>query len=114
MDDCVFCKIVSGEFESDTVFEDDDWKAFYDIKPSAPVHVLLIPKKHKEWQLVGEEDAAMLGRIYSVAPQVAKKVGLLDSGYKLVMNCGEGAGQIVPHFHVHLIGGWADGEVGHV
>lgn len=104
--DCVFCKIVEGSIPSRKVFENDKVMAFYDIKPAAPVHVLIIPKKHiaslndveaGDWELVGE-----IGR---AAQQLAKELGVADSGYRLVNNCGKDGGQEVFHLHFHLMGG---------
>jgi len=105
MKDCVFCKIAKHEIPTKIVYEDEELVCFHDNKPSAPVHVLIIPKKHLEWQTLGETDKELLGKIFLVAPEIAKKLNVLTSGYKLVMNCGEGVGQRISHFHVHLLGG---------
>lgn len=104
--DCVFCQITSHQAKAEIAFEDDDFVVFHDIKPSAPVHLLIVPKKHLRWQEVGESAAPILGRIFEIAPKLALKLKIKDSGFKLVMNCGKGAGQIIDHFHLHLLGGW--------
>lgn len=106
MNNCIFCKIVAKEIPAKVVYEDANLLCFHDIKPSAPVHILLVPKKHFEWQTLSPEEAAIISRMYLVAPKIAKEVGVYDSGFKLVVNCGEGAGQTISHFHLHLLGGW--------
>lgn len=107
MSDCIFCKIVAKEIPAKIVYEDDILLAFHDIKPSAPIHVLLVPKKHFEWQTLSPEGTAIISQMFLVAPKIAREVGVYDSGFKLVVNCGEGAGQTISHFHLHLLGGWA-------
>lgn len=110
MEACVFCKIIKGEIPSRKEYEDEELVVFHDIRPGAPVHLLLVPKKHIE--LTDDLDVEVsLGKIFGVAKSVAGRAGVFKSGYKLVMNCGEGAGQAVDHLHVHLIGGWKTGEV---
>ena len=105
MPDCIFCKIASGQFESDVVYEDDDIIAFNDINPEAPIHILLIPKSHIEsLKDAGEGEAALLGKIQLVAKELAKDRGI-ESGYRLVLNVGPEAGQTVDHIHYHLLGG---------
>jgi len=108
MNNCIFCKIVAKEIPSRVIFEDEKLLCFHDIKPSAPVHVLLVPKKHFEWQTLGADDLGVIGQMYSIAPKIAKELGVYDSGFKLIVNCGEGAGQTIPHFHLHLLGGWVN------
>lgn len=108
MNDCIFCKIVAKEIPAKVVYEDDTLLCFHDIKPSAPVHVLFVPKKHFEWQTLSPEDLKVIGQMYLVAPKIAKELGVYESGFKLVVNCGEGAGQTISHFHLHLLGGWID------
>jgi len=103
---CLFCKIIAGEIPSDTVHEDDTIVAFNDINPVAPVHQLLIPRRHVESAAeLAETDAQMLGRLFAVAAELAEKAGLTDKGYRLVSNVGADGGQSVPHLHFHLIGG---------
>lgn len=107
---CLFCKIVSGEIPAREVYRDDSVVAFHDLNPQAPVHVLLIPTKHVEHlQAASPEDASILGRVLGVIPQVAADLGLADSGYRVVNNCKEQAGQTVWHIHFHLLGGRAFG-----
>ena len=106
LEDCLFCKMARHEIEPAIVYEDDDVLAFKDIKPLAPVHVLLIPKKHlANLNEMTEADIALLGRIQMVAKTVAAQLGLAESGYRLVMNCGPDSGQEVFHLHFHLLGG---------
>lgn len=105
-DDCVFCKIVKGELPSSKVYEDDNLYIFNDIKPQAPVHIILTPKKHIEMLAQAkEEDCELLGKIQLAAVKIAQEKGILGA-FKLTTNNGEGAGQTVPHLHYHLIGGW--------
>jgi histidine triad (HIT) family protein len=103
---CLFCKIVAGEISSATVHEDDLVIAFDDINPVAPVHQLVIPRRHVESAAeLAQTDAEMLGRLFSVAAKLAAEAGLPQSGYRLVTNVGVDGGQSVPHLHFHLIGG---------
>jgi len=104
--DCVFCQIANHQATAKIEYEDQDFIVFHDIKPSAPVHLLIVPKKHFELADDLDEWERISGRILSIAKKVAKKLGIAESGFKLVMNCGRGAGQIIAHLHVHLIGGW--------
>lgn len=107
-DDCLFCKIAAGEIPSTEVFSDAEFYAFRDINPAAPTHVLIIPRKHIARICEAEaEDAAMLGRMVLRANEIAAAEGLVEGGYRLVINCGEGAGQTVFHIHLHLLGGRA-------
>lgn len=103
---CLFCRIVAGEVPADRVAEGEDWLAFRDIDPQAPVHVLIIPKRHVE--SVGElrdEDAGLAGRLVLAAAETARRLDVDDDGYRLVTNRGEKAGQSVFHLHVHLLAG---------
>ena len=104
MSDCLFCRIIAGEIPSAKVHEDELSYAFDDINPGAPMHVLVVPKKHiaRANEITGE-DEALFGHLFSVARTVAEQRGLQD--YRLVMNNGEGAGQSVFHVHLHVIGG---------
>lgn len=103
--DCVFCKIIAGEIPSDKVYEDDDILAFNDIAPQAPVHVIVIPKKHIESANgITPENSAYIARIFEKIPEIAKKRGL-DGGYRIINNCGEDAAQTVKHIHFHILGG---------
>lgn len=106
MNDCLFCKIVKKEIPSTTVYEDEEIIAFRDINPVAPVHVLVIPKKHISSLVdLKPEDEAIIGRIYSVINKIAKQEGIDEKGFRVVVNCGEDGGQEVKHLHFHLIGG---------
>ena len=106
MEDCLFCKIIKGDIPSDKVYEDDEILAFRDINPVAPVHVLIIPKKHISSLVdLKPEDEAIIGKIYSVINIIAKQEGILEKGYRVIVNCGEDGGQEVKHLHFHLLGG---------
>lgn len=109
MNDCLFCKIVSGDIPSSKVYEDDKVLAFADIDPKAPVHVLIIPKKHiVSVADTAESDMDIYARIMSVAKKLAEDFGL-KGGYRLVTNIGKDGGQAVAHLHFHLLGGRAMG-----
>ncbi|MFD0692822.1 histidine triad nucleotide-binding protein [Paenibacillus sp. GCM10027628] len=106
MSDCIFCKIVAGELPSKKVYEDDQVLAFHDIQPAAPIHVLLIPKNHfASLDAATDEDWAVIGQVQKAAQHVARELGVADSGYRVVTNCGANAGQIVHHLHYHLLAG---------
>ncbi len=109
--DCIFCKIVSGEIPSNKVFENDSVLAFRDINPQAPVHIVIIPKKHiaSANELCSENISAVTD-IFSAIPEIAKAAGVADSGYRIINNCGEDGGQTVKHLHFHLLGGRNLGE----
>jgi histidine triad (HIT) family protein len=103
---CLFCKIVAGDIPSDRVHEDDLVIAFNDINPVAPVHQLIIPRRHIGSAAdLTEEDGELLARIFAVAARLAHDEGLPERGYRIVTNVGVEGGQSVPHLHVHLIGG---------
>lgn len=105
--DCIFCKIVQKEIPSSVIFEDENFVAFKDISPKAPIHVLVVPKRHVSSLIdVKAEDEKMLGQILLTVHKVGEKFGLGIGGYKVIMNNGEGSGQIVPHLHLHILGGW--------
>lgn len=104
--DCLFCKIINGEIPSNKVYEDEKIYAFHDISPASPVHVLLIPKTHiPSANALTEENAAVVGHIFAAAAKIAAQLGIAESGYRIVNNCGEDGGQTVPHLHFHLLGG---------
>ena len=104
--DCLFCKIVSGEIETELIHEDSLAVAFRDINPQAPVHVLVIPRKHvATLDELSAEDEPMTGHLVSVAASLARREGVAESGYRTVFNCNRGAGQTVFHLHLHLLGG---------
>ena len=105
-EECIFCRIVAGKLPGDIVYQDEDFLAFRDIKPKAPTHILVIPKAHitSAAELTdGQENLA--GRLIITANKLAEKEGIAKRGYRLVMNCGPEGGQIVPHLHLHLLGG---------
>jgi histidine triad (HIT) family protein len=106
MSDCIFCKIGAREIQSMVVYEDPEIIAFRDINPQAPVHILVIPKKHygspNEFE---EQDGALLGRLMLAAQQIAQQEKIADRGYRMVLNCGQDGGQSVAHVHLHLLGG---------
>jgi histidine triad (HIT) family protein len=105
---CLFCKIARREVPSDVVLETHDILAFKDVRPVAPVHALVIPKKHlTSLGDVGIEDTELLGRLLFCAHEVADKLGLAASGYRVVLNTGRDGGQSVPHLHAHVMGGRA-------
>ena len=106
MNDCLFCRIAAGEIPSTKVYEDEQVLAFRDIAPQAPVHVLVIPKKHVSgWYDAKDEDDALLAHLMRVAANVAKMEGVVDSGFRVVSNCGADAQQTVRHLHLHVLGG---------
>ena len=106
MADCLFCKIAAGDIPSNKLFEDDQLLAFYDIDPQAPVHFLVIPKKHIDSAAVlTEDDAALLGHIYAVIAQLAARLGIAENGYRVVTNVGADGGQSVKHLHFHVLAG---------
>ena len=113
MDDCLFCRIVRGEIPSTRVYEDDTFIAIHDIHPVAPVHLLLIPRRHFTDVLdIGRspDGPAIAAALTRALPAVAAAAGLPDGGFRLVSNCGASAGQTILHFHCHLIGGRNLGE----
>ena len=105
--DCIFCKIIKGESPADFVYRDEDMVVFHNIKPSAPVHVLIVPVEHIESvNALQERHGAVISKMMLRAKEIAQTLGIHDSGYKLVINVERGGGQVVFHLHVHLIGGW--------
>jgi histidine triad (HIT) family protein len=105
-DSCIFCRIADLEIPVDLLYEDHLLVAFRDIKPAAPVHILLVPKKHIPGvRDITDVDAALLGKIFEVANMLAVQEGIAESGFRLVINSGPDAGQTIDHLHVHLLGG---------
>ncbi len=106
MESCIFCKIVSGEIPAKKVYEDDGVLAFYDVSPQAPVHVLIVPKRHAQ-NLVDARDLddGTLSGLLRAAADIAVTLGLDKSGFRVVSNCGPDACQSVEHLHIHLLGG---------
>ena len=107
MNDCIFCKIVAGSIPSNKVYEDDEVLAFHDINPTAPVHILIIPKRHIATTLdfTPGTDEALVGKLITTATRLARELGIDQSGYRLVFNTHEDGGQEVYHVHLHLLGG---------
>jgi len=106
MSDCLFCKIINGEIPSEKVYEDDDIYAFRDITPVAPLHALIIPKKHiASINELENNDAETMGKLFLAAKKIAADEGYTDKGFRTVMNCGEDAGQTVFHVHLHVLAG---------
>lgn len=104
MTDCLFCKMVSGVIKPDVVYEDDSVLAFRDINPQAPVHILIIPKRHIV-TLNELDDSVLAGQLFQTAIKLAKQENISESGYRTVFNCNKHGGQEVYHLHLHLLGG---------
>lgn len=105
-DDCLFCKIIAGELPSNKVYEDDDVYAFEDINPSAPVHVLVVPKKHISDMLdATAEDESLLGKLLLRANDIAKLLGIDKTGFRYVLNTGPDSCRTIFHVHLHILGG---------
>lgn len=103
--ECIFCKIIKKEIPASIFYEDDKILAFHDINPQAPLHLLIIPKKHIATILeVTGEDEKLLGHILGIIPKLAKKAEIDKDGFRIIINCGESAGQVVFHLHLHLLG----------
>lgn len=106
MEDCIFCKIAKGEIPSEKVYEDEEILAFKDIQPAAPIHVLVIPKKHiTNLMEVSSEDNALMGKIVTVMQKIAKELGVDEKGFRIISNCGPDSGQEVMHLHFHFLAG---------
>ena len=104
--DCLFCRILSGDIPADVIYESDAAIAFRDINPQAPTHVLIIPREHiATINDLGADDREVVGSLYLAAKDIAREEGIAETGYRTVMNCGEQAGQSVFHIHLHLLGG---------
>ena len=104
--DCVFCKIVAGEVPADILYQDDEVIAFRDINPVAPTHLLIIPRKHiPTLAHLPDAETPLIGHMAKIANQLAKREAIFESGYRLAISCGEQGGQVVPHLHMHLVGG---------
>jgi len=110
MNDCVFCQIANKELPSDIIYEDEIFIVFKDIKPSAPIHLLLVPKEHiKSINNIQEKHKEMMGELLLLAKKMAEEQGISD-GYKLAFNTGRKGGQLVDHIHLHLMGGWKENQ----
>ena len=105
-ENCVFCKIIKGEIPSEKVYEDHEIMAFKDINPAAPIHILVIPKKHIANLLeVSEEDSYLISKIFQTINKLAKDFEIEESGFRVIANCGKDSGQEVMHIHFHLLAG---------
>lgn len=104
--ECIFCQIVVDKIPSEIVYQDEEVIAFRDIEPQAPTHLIIIPKKHiPSLAHLSEAELSLIGQMVNVANQLAKKEGIDERGYRLAVSCGEQGGQLVPHLHMHLLGG---------
>ena len=102
---CIFCQIVDGKIPGEILYRDEEVIAFRDINPQAPVHLLIIPRQHIiSLAHLSDADTPLIGKMAKVANQLAREEGVFESGYRLVINCGEQGGQLVPHLHMHLLG----------
>lgn len=111
MEECLFCKIIKGEIPCKKVYEDEEILAFHDINPAAPIHILVIPKKHiTSLAHLKEEDEKIVGRIYTVINEIAEKNQFKEDGYRVIVNCGKNGGQEVMHLHFHILAGKELGE----
>ncbi len=103
---CIFCQIVAGKVPSEILHQDEEVIAFRDINPQSPTHLIIIPKRHiPSLAQLSEAELPLIGHMVNVANQLAKKEGIAEKGYRLAINCGEQGGQVVPHLHLHLLGG---------
>ena len=104
--DCIFCHIEAGKIPSDIVYQDEKVIAFRDINPQSPVHMLIIPREHfTSLTDITEKEIPLMGYIVSIANRLARDEGISGTGYRLVINCGKQGGQLVPHLHLHVMGG---------
>ncbi len=104
--DCLFCKIIAGEIPSKMAYKDKEVAVFADVNPAAPVHLLVVPVKHiASLATMTDTDAPLVGKMVAAANKVAREQGLAERGYRLVINSGPDAGQVVQHLHIHLLGG---------
>ena len=106
MDECIFCKIIRGEMPATIVYTDEQVTAFRDIRPVSPSHILVVPNKHiPSMNAVSEQDQQLLGHMLTVVKPIADREGITDTGYRLIVNTGPDAHQVVYHLHLHIIGG---------
>ena len=106
MEDCIFCKIIKKEIPSTIIYEDDKVIAFNDVNPAAPIHILVVPKKHIETLLyVSDQDNELISYVYQIINKIAKEKGFANNGFRVIVNCGKDSGQEVMHIHFHVLGG---------
>ena len=111
MENCIFCKIIKGEIPTKKVYEDEEILAFYDINPAAPIHILVIPKKHIDCIAhLNKEDEVLVGKIYAVINKIAEEKGFKEQGFRVIVNSGKDGGQEVMHLHFHILAGRKLGE----
>ena len=105
-EDCIFCQIAAGKIPSEILYQDEQVIAFRDINPKAPLHLLIIPKKHiPSLAEVTRADSSLMGHMIVVASELAREGGVSEKGFRLIINSGKGGGQLVPHLHMHLLAG---------
>ncbi|ASW43667.1 histidine triad nucleotide-binding protein [Clostridium isatidis] len=103
--DCIFCKIINGEIPSSKIYEDEEVLAFHDINKAAPIHFLVIPKKHiQSANEINSENSKTIAHIFEIISKLAKDLGISEGGYRIVNNCGKDGGQTVNHLHFHVLG----------
>jgi histidine triad (HIT) family protein len=106
VDDCIFCKIIKKQIPCELLYEDESVIGFKDISPEAPVHIVIIPKVHiSNLNFLSEDSANIIGHIFIVAKKIAEDLGVSETGYRVVSNCGKHGGQTVQHIHFHLLAG---------
>lgn len=110
MEDCIFCKIANGEIPTEMVYEDEFVAAFKDLNPQAPIHILVVPKKHYDNVMQVEENDDIISKIYNAINKIAKKEKFDETGFRVINNCGKDAGQTVMHMHFHIIAGKTLGD----
>jgi histidine triad (HIT) family protein len=104
--DCVFCNIASGKIPSNLVYQDNELVAFPDLHPKAPIHILIIPRKHiQSLNALPDDDVQLIPHMIKTAKLIAREKGIFDNGYKLVINTGKEGGQVIQHLHMHMLGG---------
>ena len=109
MSECLFCKIINKKVPADIIYEDDGFIGLKDINPKAPLHLLIVPKKHiPSIDHLELQDKELIGELFLIAQKIARAKGVAKTGYKLVFNVGRGGGQVIDHLHLHLLAGWKD------
>ena len=104
---CLFCRIIRGETPTEILYDNEDLVVFRDIRPQAPVHLLIVPKKHiRSVNDLSATDTPILGELFQAAREMAKRLGISADGYRLFVNVERGGGQVIFHLHMHLLGGW--------